>query len=102
MAQRAVADHAHHHGAGVPARRDEAADGRGLGGLLVGVHRLRIEGAAEGDDLVPGDGLAPERDRLADLDVLVVHLVGGREPGGMIVLHAANLFPLRGSKLFTA
>jgi hypothetical protein len=87
-AEEAVGQQAHHDGAGVPARGDEATDGRGLRGLRVGVHRLGIEGAAEGDDLLGRYRLAAERVGLADGEVLVMQLVAVWHP----LLHAAALW----------
>ena len=58
--QEAVAQHAHEHAAGVPARGGEPAEQAGVAGRLVEMHRLRIEFAREFDDLVGGHHLAAE------------------------------------------
>ena len=70
----AVAHHAHHHRAGVEPRGAKAADERPLRRLLVEMHRLRIELAGEGDDLLLRHLLAPAIVGPADLDVLVEEL----------------------------
>ena len=66
-----------------------------LGRLLVEMHGLGIVGAPEGDDLVLGQQLAPEGDRLAERDVLVMHRAGAIG-AGRSVLHAFD-FPCCGS-----
>ena len=56
--EQVVRQHAHQDAAAVPARSDQAAKQRRTRGLLVEVHRLRIEFGGEGDDLGAGDDAA--------------------------------------------
>ena len=94
--EQTVGHHPHHHGAGVPARRAQAADQRVLGRLLVDVNGLGIVGATVGEDLLLGHGLGAQIVvGLADLDILVMQLLAARK----FVLHAPASPPDCGRRL---
>src|SRR5262245_47321283 len=83
--QEAVAQHAHEHGAGVPARGREPAEQAGLAGLHVEMHGLRIEFACEFDDLLGGHQFLAEVEALALGEIL---------EGPSLAGHPAFLFKL--------
>src|ERR1019366_2086437 len=81
-----VANHAHCHGAGVPATGGKLSEQRSLGGSVVEVKGLRIELACEIEDGLAGDEVVAELARLVDREVFPVEADGasgrGRCGGG--------------------
>src|SRR5436305_13374442 len=76
--QQPVRDHAHHDAAGVPARRAEPAQHGVARGLLVEMHRLRIELRREADDLLARDTARPIFGRPVGGEIFQVILRHGR------------------------
>src|SRR5258708_8820505 len=75
-----VDEQPHHLGRDMPARSDQAAKHRGLGGLGVNMEGLRIEPAGEVDDLLGGEARRAQRILLTDFVVFPIARFAHRRP----------------------
>ena len=93
-ADKAVEQHPHHDRAEMPARTGQPLQHRRVGGLLVQMHRLRIEFGGEGQNLLARDVARSERAEMAGREIFEGQRVIDRRCGLRIAGGEARLWPL--------